>query len=122
MPFPDGTPERLAPGQRACVIGAGSSGLTAVKALLEAGVPVNGYEAGSDIGGNWRYGNDNGRSSAYRSLHIISSKDQMAFSDFPMDDATPEYGHHSDVLRYFEAYADRFGCASRSASTRPSSR
>ena len=109
MPFPDGTPEQLAPGQRACVIGAGSSGLTAVKALLEAGVPVDGYEAGSDIGGNWRYGNDNGRSSAYRSLHIISSKDQMAFSDFPMDDATPDYGHHSDVLRYFEAYADRFG-------------
>ena len=109
MPFPDGTPERLAPGQRACVIGAGSSGLTAVKALLEAGVPVDGYEAGSDIGGNWRYGNDNGRSSAYRSLHIISSKSQMAFSDFPMPPDFPDYGHHQDVLRYFEAYADRFG-------------
>jgi len=32
----------------------------------------------------------------------------MRFSDFPMPDDFPDYGHHSDVLRYFEAYVDHF--------------
>ncbi|RMH22809.1 MAG: NAD(P)/FAD-dependent oxidoreductase [Acidobacteria bacterium] len=91
-----------------CVIGAGSSGIVAVKCLAELGLPVTCYELGSGIGGNWRYGNDNGMSSAYRSLHINTSKTRMAFSDFPMPEDYPDYPHHSQILRYFEAYADRF--------------
>src|SRR4051812_36758727 len=35
------------------VIGAGSSGLTVLKALLEAGVPAVCFERGSRVGGNW---------------------------------------------------------------------
>ena len=83
--------------------------LTAAKWLKEKNIAFDCFEKGSDIGGNWRYENDNGMSSAYRSLHIISSKWNMQYSDFPMPDDFPDYGHHSDVLKYFEAYVDHFG-------------
>ena len=99
----------LAPGERVCVIGAGCAGLTTTKALAARGVPVDCYEKGSALGGNWRYGNDNGQSAVYRSLHINSSKWKMQFADFPLPADFPDYGHHSDVLRYFEAYAEHFG-------------
>lgn len=93
----------------ACIIGAGASGITAAKTFREQGIDFDCFEKGSGIGGNWRYGNDNGMSSAYRSLHIISSKWNMQYSDYPMPEDFPDYGHHSDVLRYFENYVDHFG-------------
>ncbi len=93
---------------KVCIIGAGSTGITAAKALKEKGIAFDCYEKGSDIGGNWRYNNDNSLSSAYRTLHIISSKWNMQYSDFPMPDEFPDYGHHTDVLRYFENYVDHF--------------
>ena len=37
-----------------CIIGAGSSGVAAAKALHAQGVAVEGFEIGSDIGGMWR--------------------------------------------------------------------
>jgi len=98
---------------RACIIGAGSSGLVSAKVLAERGIEFDCFEMGTDIGGNWRYGNDNGRSAAYDSLHIDTSKQRMAFSDFPMPEHFPVYPHHSQVLEYFEAYAARFGLKSR---------
>jgi cation diffusion facilitator CzcD-associated flavoprotein CzcO len=96
-----------------CVIGAGCSGLTTAKALLERGVPFDCFEKGSALGGNWRFGNDNGQSAAYHSLHINSSKWNMQFSDFPLPEDFPDFGHHADVLRYFERYAEHFGVADR---------
>lgn len=95
--------------QKVCVIGAGSAGLTTIKALKEHGIPFDCFEMGSDIGGNWRFNNDNGRSAAYETLHIDTSKDRMAFSDFPMPESYPNYPHHTQVLAYFEQYADQFG-------------
>ncbi|MCA9522723.1 MAG: NAD(P)-binding protein, partial [Myxococcales bacterium] len=93
---------------RACVIGAGSSGIAAVKVLRQSGVEVDCYEAGSQIGGNWCYQNDNQMSAAYRSLHINTSKKTMAYSDFPMPESYPDYPHHSQIKEYFEAYVERF--------------
>jgi len=37
--------------EKVCVIGAGSSGITAVRALSAAGVSVDCFEMGSDVGG-----------------------------------------------------------------------
>ena len=101
--------QALREGQRTCIIGAGCTGITAAKALAERGILFDLFEKGSGLGGNWRYDNDNGMSSAYRTLHIITSKENMKFSDFPMPEDFPEYCHHTDVLRYFEAYAERYG-------------
>ena len=94
---------------RACIIGAGSSGIVAAKVLKEHGIPFDCFEKGSGVGGNWRYRNDNGMSAAYASLHINTSKTRMAYSDFPMPEDYPDYPHHSQILDYFEDYVDHFG-------------
>src|SRR6188768_277204 len=94
---------------RTAVIGAGSSGLTVLKALLEAGLPAVCFERGSRLGGNWVFDNDNQQSRIYRSLRINTSKSRMQYSDFPMPADYPDYAGHQQVARYFEAYAEAFG-------------
>ncbi|NYT84692.1 NAD(P)-binding domain-containing protein [Pollutimonas harenae] len=91
-----------------CIIGAGSSGVAAAKALKEKGVAFECYEIGSNIGGMWRYQNDNGRSSAYRSLHIDTSRKNLGYSDFPIPDHYPDFLSHFEVLEYLESYAKHF--------------
>lgn len=94
---------------RVCVIGAGCSGLTTVKALREAGVPHVCFEMSDRVGGNWVFRNKNGRSGAYRSLHINTSRRRMEFRDFPMDESLGDFPHHRHVAEYFERYSAAFG-------------
>ncbi|MFV1999453.1 MAG: flavin-containing monooxygenase [Acidimicrobiia bacterium] len=91
-----------------CVIGAGISGLTSIKKLRDAGHSVVCYEIGSDIGGLWRYDNDNERSPAYASLHIDTSKKRFEFRDFAAPKQWEPYLHHTQVLEYLESYAETF--------------
>lgn len=91
-----------------CIIGAGSSGMCAAKALHARGVPVEGFEIGSDIGGMWRYENDNGLSSAYRSLHIDTSRRNLGYPDHPIPEHYPDFLSHAEVLEWLESYAQRF--------------
>jgi hypothetical protein len=92
-----------------CIIGAGSSGIAVGKALKQKGIAFDCFEKGSQLGGMWRYENDNGVSSAYRSLHIDTSVGNLAYSDCPFPAGSPDFLSHWEVLRYLEAYADRFG-------------
>src|SRR3954471_15530409 len=92
-----------------CVIGAGSSGIAVAKALHEHDVPFDCIEASDRVGGNWVFGNKNGMSAAYRDLHINTSRDRMAYSDFPMPADYPDYPHHSQIASYFDDYVDHFG-------------
>ncbi|MGZ5357494.1 MAG: flavin-containing monooxygenase [Solirubrobacterales bacterium] len=96
-----------------CVIGAGISGLTAGKALGDAAVPYTCFETSDDLGGNWYFGNPNGRSSAYRSLHIDTYRDSVSFRDMPMGDDYPDYPHHEQIFGYLRDYADAFGLRER---------
>ena len=98
-----------------CVIGAGSSGIAAVKALHERGFAFDCFEASDRVGGNWVFGNRNGMSSAYRSLHINTSRERMEFSDFPMPPSYPDFPHHTHIAAYFDAYVDHFGLRDRIA-------
>lgn len=98
---------------RACVIGAGSSGLAAAKALYVAGVPFDCFERGSVVGGNWVMDNPNGLSACYETLEINTSCRRMAFSDFPMPEDYPPYARHDQVAAYFNAYVDHFGFRDR---------
>ncbi|HVB68723.1 MAG TPA: NAD(P)-binding domain-containing protein [Acetobacteraceae bacterium] len=99
--------------RRVAVIGAGACGLCAAKYLLEAGFDVTVFEIGSQIGGMWCYQNDNGRSSAYRTLHINTSRGVTRFSDLDFDAATQPFPDHADMHRYLVAYAEHFGVAPR---------
>ena len=94
---------------KVCIIGAGASGMTTVKTLKGYNIPFDCFEMGSQLGGNWRYNNDNGRSAAYDSLTIDTSKDRMQYSDFPMPKEYPVFPNHKQIIQYFDAYADHFG-------------
>jgi cation diffusion facilitator CzcD-associated flavoprotein CzcO len=95
--------------ERVCVIGAGSSGIASCQVLQARGIPFDCFEQGSGVGGNWRYDNDNGMSSAYESLHINTSKRLMEYATFPMPDDYPDYPSHRQIADYFDAYVDHFG-------------
>jgi len=100
---------RMSRRPRVAVIGAGACGLTAVKALKDAGLPVQCFEKSDRVGGNWVFKNKNGQSSAYRSLHINTSRERMQFRDFPMPKSYPDYPRHDLIARYFQDYSDAFG-------------
>src|SRR5437762_7069455 len=97
----------------ACVIGAGSSGIAAAKGLHERGIPFDCYEKSDRVGGNWVFGNRNGMSSSYRTLHINTSRERMEYSDFPMPKSYPDFPHHTHIAQYFNDYVDHFGFRER---------
>lgn len=98
---------------RACIIGAGSSGITAAQVLAERGIPFDCFEKGSRVGGNWCYLNDNGQSSSYESLRINTSRQLMEYAAYPMPADYPDYPDHREVQAYFEDFVDHFGLAER---------
>ncbi|MCB1864482.1 MAG: NAD(P)-binding domain-containing protein [Chromatiales bacterium] len=94
---------------RACVIGAGPSGLTAAKNLLAAGITdLVVLEKSARVGGNWVFDPRPGHSSVYASTHLISSRRESQFTDFPMPREYPDYPSHALVLKYLEDYARAF--------------
>ena len=92
-----------------CIVGAGSSGIAAAQVLDARGIPFDCFEKGSQVGGNWRFENDNGMSSAYRSLHINTSRRVMAFQSLPMPEDYPDYPDHFEMAAYFDEFVDHFG-------------
>jgi dimethylaniline monooxygenase (N-oxide forming) len=99
----------MAAAEKVCIIGAGSSGIVACQVLNARRIPFDCFEKGSQVGGNWRFENDNGMSSAYRSLHINTSRRVMAFKTLPMPDHYPDYPDHFQMAAYFDEYVDHFG-------------
>ena len=97
----------------ACVIGAGSSGIAAAKELNDAGIEFDWFEKSDRVGGNWVFGNRNGMSAAYRSLHINTSRDRMEYASFPMPRDYPDFPHHTQIARYFDDFVDHFGLRER---------
>lgn len=95
---------------RIAIIGAGCSGLAAIKVLIENGFNnLVCFEKNSQIGGNWVYTAGESHSSVCETTHIISSKWLSRYSDFPMPDEYPDYPSHQQVLHYFQQYAQTFG-------------
>lgn len=94
---------------RICIIGAGISGIATGKFLKQKGLRYDCFEASSVLGGNWVFKNPNRMSSAYRSLHIDTSKKKLEFPDFPMPESYPTFCHHTHIRQYFEDLVDHFG-------------
>jgi len=91
------------------VIGAGAAGLCAAKFFLEAGFEdVSVFEAGSQLGGMWCYENDNGLSSAYKTLHINTSRSVTQFHDLDFEPDVQTFPDHWDMHRYLIRYAKHF--------------
>ncbi len=89
-----------------CVVGAGSSGLTAAKNLVALDIDCDVIEREDDVGGNWYYGRPN--SSVYKSTHLISSKPGTEYTDFPMPAEYPDYPSHHQAWEYLRSYARAF--------------
>ncbi|XP_030063089.1 dimethylaniline monooxygenase [N-oxide-forming] 5-like [Microcaecilia unicolor] len=96
--------------KRVAVIGAGSSGLVAIKCCLDEGLEPTCFEGTDDIGGLWRFKEtpEDGRASIYRSVIMNTSKEMMCFSDFPSPEDFPNYMPNAKVLEYFRMYAKHF--------------
>lgn len=94
--------------KRVAVLGAGACGLCAAKTMAQSGFDVTIFEIGTQIGGLWCFDNDNGMSSAYRTLHINTSRDVTRFHDLDFDEQTQYFPDHEDMHRYLVSYAERF--------------
>jgi hypothetical protein len=97
--------------KRVCVIGAGPSGITALKNLLGQGLEAIAYDRNQEVGGNWIYNETESHSSVFETTHIISSKTLSQYEDFTFDDfedGIPDYPSHDQLRRYFQAYAHKF--------------
>lgn len=92
------------------MIGAGSSGLAAIKTCKEDDFDVVCYEKSDTFGGIWSYHPDDieGRPSVMRSTVINTSKELSAFSDFPPPPKFANFMHNSSMIEYFRLYADKF--------------
>ena len=88
------------------LIGAGPMGLAAAKLMRQHGIPFQGFEMNSDVGGLWDI--DAPRSTMYDSAHLISSKRMTEFTDFPMRDEVAEYPSHHEMKQYFRDFAAHF--------------
>jgi len=96
---------------KVCVIGAGPSGITALKNLIDQGLDVVCYDFNTDVGGNWIYNENLSHSSVFETTHIISSKTLSQYEDFTFDEfeaGLPDYPSHYQLRRYFQAYAAKF--------------
>ena len=91
------------------VIGAGPSGITTIKNLVEAGYKnVTCFEMNDQVGGNWVYSETEGHSSVFKTTHIISSRKFSEYTDFPMPSSYPDYPSQQELLQYFNDYVDHF--------------
>lgn len=89
-----------------CVIGAGASGLTTAKHLLEQGLEIEVLEKRDGLGGLWYF--DKTSPTVAGNTQATTSKSFLQFSDFPFKETLPHFLHHQDYLNYLKAYADNY--------------
>ncbi|CAG8659510.1 10121_t:CDS:10 [Dentiscutata erythropus] len=95
------------------IIGAGISGLTAIKQCLDNELIPICFEQNSFIGGIWRYEdvcekNNEPYSSIYKGVLTNTSKEMTTFSDFQIPADWPIYMNHSLIEKYIDMYAEHF--------------
>ena len=81
---------------KVAIIGAGPSGITAIKNFAEAGFDVTAFERCEGVGGNWRFNDPSGHSSVFETTHIISSKYTSFYEDYPLPDSASDYPSHKE--------------------------
>ena len=94
--------------KKVAIIGAGPSGITAIKNFADLDFEVTAFERCEGVGGNWRFNDPSGHSSVFETTHIISSKYTSYYEDFPLPESASDYPSHKELLNYFNGYADHF--------------
>ena len=96
--------------KRCCVIGAGVSGLTSIKHLLEVGIEPVCFDKDDDIGGIWEDPETRRDDPGMYSCCIMNtSKEMSCFSDFPVPKEFPNFMRRHEWKKYLDMYADHFG-------------
>ncbi len=91
-----------------CIIGGGAVGIGIAKSLIQGGIlDFDLLEKENDLGGLWAWGTKAGK--VYESTHLISSKRNTEFSDYPMPSDYPVFPSHSQFLSYLRELAKHFG-------------
>ena len=85
------------------IIGAGISGLATAKVFLRKGYEVTLIEKGSAIGGVWE------PARSYLGVATQTTRDEYAYSDFPMPEDYPLWPSGAQVQSYLVNYAIHFG-------------
>ena len=88
-----------------CVVGAGPSGLVALKELRAAGLDATAFEAQRGPGGLFVFRESEGL--VWDTLRLTSSVLVTQFSDFSPE-AAPPFWRHDEYVDYLSAYAARF--------------
>jgi cation diffusion facilitator CzcD-associated flavoprotein CzcO len=86
----------------ALVVGGGACGLVAAKELIEVGFDVTVIEKRDEIGGLWNFSSS--ETSVCSETYATSSKDYLQYSDFPFEEGTPEFPHHTLYMKYLHQY------------------
>ncbi|XP_045199208.2 flavin-containing monooxygenase 5-like [Mercenaria mercenaria] len=96
--------------RRVVVIGAGASGLTAIKCCLDEGLEPVCFERTNYISGLWHYTDEveEGQACVMKSTVINTSKEMMCYSDCSIPGDFPIYMHNKYVDKYLHMYADIF--------------
>jgi len=96
--------------KKVCVIGAGSSGLTTIKQLLDEGHIPTCYEKTSTLAGIFNYKKETESDlvdGVYDSNVLTISNYMMAFSDMPPS-GQRRHWHHKEYKQYLEDYVKKF--------------
>jgi cyclohexanone monooxygenase len=89
----------------AVVVGAGFAGLYALHRLTEAGLTVQGFEAGDGVGGTWYWNRYPGARCDIESLDYSYSFSEDLQQEWEW---TERYASQPEILRYLEHVTDRF--------------
>lgn len=89
------------------IVGAGWSGIFALKHCLEKGLTAIVLEASDNPGGQWVF-RPNTPGGVLPSTTSVSSKLYMSPSDFPLPDHMPEFPSSGEIYQHFCNYMDHF--------------
>ncbi|GAF45540.1 flavin-containing monooxygenase [Rhodococcus wratislaviensis] len=92
---------------RVAIIGAGVSGIAALRQCRQGGIDAIALEATDVLGGLWVYSDEPGRTTAYKSLHAKGTRVTFPYPDMPMSADTNLFPSWADIVKYLNEYVDR---------------
>ncbi|XP_046375796.2 flavin-containing monooxygenase 5-like isoform X1 [Haliotis rufescens] len=98
--------------KRVAIVGAGISGLSAIKSCLEEGLEPVCFEQYDNLGGVWHYTEEYREGQGARAFDNLTtniSKEMFSFSDFPIPSHFPPFLTCSMVHDYLKSYCENFG-------------